>query len=109
MNDSSVSKKANFQGEISFLEPMFRRENQSLAIRGFGRYYGSYQVPLAIERRLGGEVTIGRKFITYKNLSGSLGFGMEHVSLSEGNQSKIMTQYAMRGIPWSERKKEMAK
>ena len=30
MNDSSVVSKANLQGEISFLEPMFKRENQSL-------------------------------------------------------------------------------
>ena len=107
MNDSSVSHKANFQGEVSFLEPMFKRENQSLSIRGFGRYYGSYQVPLAIERRIGAEVTIARRFKTYKNLSGSLGFGVEHVNLTEGDRNKIATQYRLRGYSWSERKKEM--
>ncbi len=107
MNDSSVSHKANFQGEVSFLEPMFKSENQSLAIRGFGRYYGSYQVPLAIERRFGGEVTIARRFKTFKNLSGSLSFGAEHVSLSEGDLSKIRMQYAYAKMPWENRKKEM--
>ena len=107
MNDSSVSHKANLQGEISFLEPMFKRENQSLAIRGFGRYYGSYQVPLAIERRIGGEVTIARRFKAYKNLSGSLSFGAEHVNLTEGDRAKIQAQYASRGYSWSQRKKEM--
>ena len=107
MNDSSVSHKANLQGEVSFLEPMFKRENQSLAIRGFGRYYGSYQVPLAIERRIGGEVTLARKFIAFKNLSGSLSFGAEHVHLSEGDEGKIRAQYAARGYSWTERKREM--
>ena len=107
MNDSSVSRKANLQGEISFLEPMFKRENQSLAIRGFGRYYGSYQVPLAIEKRFGGEITIARKFSTFKNLSGSLGFGVEYVKLTESDEAKIRAQYASRKMAWSERKKEM--
>jgi len=107
MNDSSVINKANLQGEISFLEPMFKRENQSLAIRGFARYYGSYQVPLAIEKRFGGEVTLARKFITYKNLSGSIGFGVEHVSLSEGDKDKIYSKYVKRGIDWANRSKEL--
>lgn len=107
MNDSSVSKKANLQGEISFLEPMFKRENQSLAVRGFGRYYGSYQVPLAIERRFGGEMTISRRFVAYKNLSGSLSLGIEHVNLTEGDEPAIRAHYAARGFSWSDRKKEM--
>ena len=107
MNDSSVSHKANLQGEISFLEPMFRRENQSLSVRGFGRYYGSYQVPLAIEKRFGGEITIARRFKTFKNLSGSLGFGVESVQLSEGDVNKIRAQYAVRNMNWADRKKEM--
>ena len=107
MNDSSVVNKANFQGELSFLEPMFKRENQSLAIRGFGRYYGSYQVPLAIEKRFGAEATIARKFITYKNLSGSIGFGVENVDLSEGDVDAIRRKYAVSGINWIQRDKEL--
>lgn len=107
MNDSSIVNKANFQGELSFLEPMFKRENQSLALRGFARYYGSYQVPLAIEKRFGAEATIARKFATYKNLSGSIGFGIEDVHLSEGDETKIRSKYLARGIPWSERSKEL--
>lgn len=107
MNDSSVVSKANFQGELSFLEPMFKRENQSLALRGFARYYGSYQVPLAIEKRFGAEATIARKFITYKNLSGSIGFGAEYVDLSEGDEAKIKSKYLARGISWDKRKEEL--
>ncbi len=107
MNDSSVINKANFQGELSFLEPMFKRENQSLALRGFVRYYGSYQVPLAIEKRFGAEATIARKFTTYKNLSGSIGFGVENVNLSEGDEGKMRAKYFERGIAWSNREKEL--
>ena len=107
MNDSSIVEKANFQGELSFLEPMFKRENQSLALRGFARYYGSYQVPLAIEKRFGAEATIARRFSTYKNLSGSIGFGLESVSLEEGDAARMKAKYAQRGIAWANREKEL--
>lgn len=107
MNDSSVVKKANLQGEISFLEPMFKRENQSLLIRGFGRYYGSYQVPLAIEKRFGGEFVLSRQFITYRNLSGSLGFGVENVDLSEGDSAESRLRYRLAHMDFSQRKKEL--
>ena len=107
MNDSSVAKKANLQGEISFLEPMFKRENQSLMVRGFARYYGSYQVPLAIERRLGGEFTLSRRFSTYKNLSGSIAFGVEDVHLSEGDFSKISEKYRLANMDIAQRSKEL--
>ncbi|MBE7708252.1 MAG: hypothetical protein E7Z88_06060 [Cyanobacteria bacterium SIG27] len=107
MNDSSIVDKANFQGELSFLEPMFKRENQSLALRAFARYYGSYQVPLAIEKRFGAEATIARKFTTYRNLSGSLSFGVESVNLSEGDATKMQAVYAQRGVNWANRKNEL--
>lgn len=107
MHDSSVVRKPNLQGEISFLEPMFKRENQSLSVRGFARYYGSYQVPLAIEKRFGGEVNIGRRFITYKNLSGSIGFGAESVNISEGGRRAMQKRYAKRNVDWSKREKEL--
>ncbi|MBR1617551.1 BamA/TamA family outer membrane protein, partial [bacterium] len=107
MNDSSIVRKPTLQGEISFLEPMFKRENQSLSIRGFGRYYGSYQVPLAIERRIGGEVTIARQFVAFKNLSGSIGLGAEHVNITEGNLTEARAQFNKAGIPWSRRREEL--
>jgi outer membrane protein assembly factor BamA len=86
---------------------MFKRENQSLALRGFARYYGSYQVPLAVEKRFGAEATIARRFTTYKNLSGSIGFGVESVTLEEGDGAQMRTRYAQRGIDWSNRSKEL--
>ena len=107
MNDSSVVSKANLQGEISFLEPMFKRENQSLSVRGFGRYYGSYQVPMAIEKRFGADVVIARKFIAYKNLSGSLGFGVESVSLDEGDEYKMRAKYREHNVSWNKRSDEL--
>ncbi len=107
MNDSSVVNKANLQGEISFLEPMFKRENQSLGARGFVRYYGSYQVPLAIERRIGGEITLARKFTAYRNLSGSIGFGVENVDLKEGDETNMRARYALSRTPWALRSQEL--
>ena len=84
-----------------------KRENQSLALRAFARYYGSYQVPLAIEKRFGAEATIARRFKTYKNLSGSIGFGVESVSLSDGDAAAVKRRYAKHNIAWSNRQKEL--
>ncbi len=107
MHDSSVLRRANLQAELSFLEPHFKSENQSLGFRAFARNFGSYQVPLAIEERYGGDITISRAFKNAKNLSGNFGIGVENVHLKEGDWKKISNLYNKRGIPLSEREKQL--
>ena len=51
MNDSSIINRPNLQAELGFIEPHFKSENQSLGFRAFVRNFGSYQVPLSIEKR----------------------------------------------------------
>ncbi len=107
MHDSSVLRRANLQAELSFLEPHFKSENQSLGFRAFARNFGSYQVPLAIEERYGGDITISRAFKNAKNLSGNFGIGVENVHLKEGDWGKISNLYNQRGVPLSEREKQL--
>ncbi len=107
MHDSSVLRRANLQAELSFLEPHFKSDNQSLGFRAFARNFGSYQVPLAIEERYGGDITISRAFKKAKNLSGNFSVGVENVHLKEGDWSKISSLYNQRGIPLSEREKQL--
>ena len=58
MNDSSIINRPNLQAELSFIEPHFKSENQSLGFRAFVRNFGSYQVPLSIEKCYGADVTL---------------------------------------------------
>jgi len=107
MHDSSVLRRANLQAELSFLEPHFKSDNQSLGFRAFARNFGSYQVPLAIEERYGGDITISRAFKNARNLTGNFGIGVENVHLKEGDWGKIVNLYNSRGIPLSEREKQL--
>jgi len=107
MSDDSVVERANLQVELSFFEPYFRNEYNSLGFRAFGRKFGSYQVPLAVEERIGADVTLYRKFKAYRNLTGSLAFGFEDVNLKEGDITKIRNLYAHRGIDFAERQRQL--
>ncbi len=107
MHDSSVVNRANLQAELSFLEPHFKADNQSLGFRAFVRNFGSYQVPLAIEERYGGDITISRAFEKSKNLSGSFSFGVENIHLKEGDGTEIANLFNKHGISLSEREKQL--
>lgn len=108
MSDESVIQRPNLQVEASFFEPYFKNPYTSLAVRGFGRNFGSYQVPLAIEERFGLDATVYRKFKAYKNLTGSLSFGFENVNLKEGDWGQIVNMYTSHGIPIEAREDQLA-
>ena len=107
MSDSSTLDHANLQAEVSFFEPRLKGTDNSLLVKAFGRDFGSYQVPLAIERRYGAEAVISRPFKTYKNLMASFKFGGEYIKVKEGDFNKIASLYAAHNIPISERSKQL--
>ncbi|MDR1169155.1 MAG: BamA/TamA family outer membrane protein [Heliobacteriaceae bacterium] len=107
MNDSSVMKRMNMQAELSFFEPYFLNADTSLMSKLFYRDFGSYQVPLAIERRLGGEVTVAHRIKSNRNMTGTFSLGMENISLTEGDAGKIAGLYSKYNIPISERAKQL--
>lgn len=107
LSDSSALKRANFQAEISFIEPRFLSSNTQMMIRGFGRDYASYQIPLAIEQRYGGEIAFSRKLTSAKNLYGSISLGVEHVKMKEGDYDQIAWLYNIYGIPISQRAQQL--
>lgn len=108
MSDDSVIDEPNIQAELSFLEPYFKNKNTSLGARAYLRHFGSYQVPLAIEQRIGAEVTLAKRFTAYKNLSGSISFGVENVNMKEGDEAGIRRLYDAHAIPWSNRRDQLA-
>ena len=107
LNDSSVQNHTNLQAELSFFEPYFFNADNSLMAKIFFRDFGSYQVPLAIERRIGGEVTVAHRVKSNPHLNATLSLGVEHVDVREGDKKGITRLYNRYNVPISERAKQL--
>ena len=92
-NDSSVVDKAPLQFEANFVEPRLKNTLNSLRLTAFARDLASYQVPLGIEKRFGGEAEIARPIKKVPNLAGSISMGVEKVKLSEGDEAGIKQKF----------------
>lgn len=103
LNDSSVKDHMNIQAELSFFEPYFFNSENSLMAKIFFRDYGSYQVPLALERRIGGEVTVAHRIKSNKRANATFSLGLENVDVREGDFKKISSLYNKNHIPISKR------
>lgn len=107
LNDSSIKRRMNLQAELSFFEPYFFNADSSLMSKLFYRDFGSYQVPLAIERRFGGEVTVAHRIKSNRHATGTFSLGVEHIDVSEGDFNGISNLYHKYNIPISERAKQL--
>jgi outer membrane protein insertion porin family len=107
LNDSSILDRMNFQAELSFFEPYFLTADNSLMNKLFFRDFGSYQVPLAIEKRFGVESTIAHKVKSNQHLTSTFSLGLEHVKVEEGDDGEIAQLYSKYNIPISERAKQL--
>ena len=107
MSDSSVLNRANMQAELNFFEPQFLNADNSLMGKVFYRDFGSYQIPLAIEQRLGADITIAHKMRSSKNLTSTFSVGLENVHLREGAEGEIRELYNKYHVPIAERAKQL--
>jgi len=107
MNDDSVIDRANVQLEAGWFEPYFKSRENALGARVFYRDYASFQIPQAIEKRFGGEVTFSRRLKTFRNLTASLGLKFENVNIDEGDYGKIKALYDAHKIPISLRDEQL--
>lgn len=107
LNDSSVKDHMNIQAELSYFKPYFYNADTSLNTRIFFRDFGSYQVPLAVERRYGGEVTLAHKLKFNRHATATFGLGAENIDVKEGDFNGISALYRKYGIPISERAKQL--
>lgn len=108
LSDASIKRRINYQTELSFFEPYFLNENNSLMAKMYFRELGSFQVPLAIERRFGLMSSVEHKVKGIENLSTGIGFGFENIHLKEGDFKKIASMYANSNINIAKRKEELA-
>lgn len=107
MSDSSIKSHMNYQAELSFFEPHFLNSDNSLMSKIYYRDLGSYQVPLAMERRIGLEGTIAHRLKTNRNMSATLTGGVEYINLDEGDANGIANLYRAHGLDIAERAKEL--
>ena len=107
MSDSSILNKINYQAEISFFEPHFLNADNSLMSKIYYRDLGSYQIPLAMERRIGIEGTLAHRLKTNRRMSSTLTIGGEYIDLSEGDSAKISNLFRAHGLDIADRAKEL--
>lgn len=107
LSDASIKNRMNYQLELSFFEPYFLNADNSLMSKLYYRDMGSWQVPLAIERRFGINAGVEHKVKGYDNLTTNFTAGIEHISLSEGDFNKISQLYALRNLDISQRAKQL--
>ena len=107
MSDSSIKSHMNYQAELSFFEPHFLNADNSLMSKIYYRDLGSYQIPLAIEKRIGFESTIAHRLKNNRNLSSTFTTGFEYIHLSEGDANNINALYQKHGLDIKERAKQL--
>lgn len=93
LNDASIKNHMNYQVELSFFEPYFLNADNSLMSKLYFREMGSWNIPLAIERRIGFKTGIEHKVKGYDHLTTSFTAGVEHIGLKEGDFNKISRLY----------------
>ncbi len=107
LNDASIKRRMNLQAELSYYKPYFFNADTSLLSKIYYRDFGSYQVPLAIERRLGAEMTVAHRMKTNKHITSTFSLGVENVHVSEGDFGKIASLYNRYNVPITERAKQL--
>jgi outer membrane protein insertion porin family len=95
--DQTQANRRTYQFDMSWSTPELGKSGNSLAVNLSGRDFGSFNVPLAVERRLGGGLTVARAFESIPNTSGSLGLRLENVTLREGAGNTLTQDFPLAG------------
>ncbi len=107
MSDTTVKNHMNFQAELSFFQPYFLNADTSLLSKIFFRDFGSYNVPLAVEDRIGIEASMSHRMKNNPNLSTTFAVGVENINVREGDRDRIVGMYRAKNINIAERAKQL--
>ena len=107
LNDASIKNHMNYQAELNFFEPHFINADNSLMAKLYFREMGSWNIPLAIEQRIGFKTGVEHKVKDSEHLTTSFSAGVEHIDLKEGDFNKISQLYALNHLNISERAKQL--
>ena len=108
LSDASIKNHVNYQAELSFFEPYFLNADNSLMAKLYYREMGSWNIPLAIERRVGIRTGIEHKVQGYDHLTTSFSLGAEHINLKEGDYNRISQLYSMHNLNIANRAKQLS-
>lgn len=108
LNDASIKNHMNYQVELSFFEPHFLNADNSLMSKLYFREMGSWNIPLAVERRIGFRTGVEHKVKDIDNLTTSFTAGVEHIGLKEGDYNKISQLYQMHNLDIKNRAKQLS-
>lgn len=107
LSDSSIKNHMNYHVELGFVEPHFLNADNSLMSKIYYREMGSFNVPLAVERRIGANVGVEHKIQGYDNLKADFLLGAEHINLKEGDFNKISQLYNRYNLDIKDRAKQL--
>ena len=107
LSDASIKNRMNWNLEMNFFEPYFINADNNFASKLYYRDLGSYQIPLAIERRWGFNNILEHKVRGYDNITTNLALGYEYIHLREGDYAKISEIYRQSHINIARRKEQL--
>jgi len=107
MSDASIKNHMNYQAELNFFEPYFINADNSLMSKLYFREMGSWNVPLAIEQRIGLRGGIEHKVGGSENLKTSFSLGIEHINLKEGDLNRITELFARNNLNMAYRSRQL--
>ncbi|MDD3593401.1 MAG: BamA/TamA family outer membrane protein [Candidatus Gastranaerophilales bacterium] len=107
MSGSDVLNRADFQFEAKLTEPRLMGTMISMDNTVYGSSWASFQIPLAIEKRIGGSIEFAKPLKKYPHLIAGLGFGMEFDKVEEGDEAQARQRFLAHGIPFSERAEQL--
>ncbi|HSA06819.1 MAG TPA: BamA/TamA family outer membrane protein [Candidatus Gastranaerophilales bacterium] len=107
LSNNGVLDDSPVQVELKFIEPRLMQSMNSLQVSAFMNNMASYQVPLSMEKRIGGMVELARPIKDIPNLAGSINLGVEDVRMKEGDATEIARLFAEKNINIDERAKQL--
>lgn len=107
MSDTTVKNHMNFQAELSFFQPYFLNADTSLMSKIFFRDFGSYNIPLAVEDRIGVEATMSHRMKSNPNLLSTFSVSAENIHLREGDKERITRMFKGKRMDIKERANQL--
>ncbi len=103
-NRNTQANARTFQFDVGWSDPDFMNTANSLSANVYGRDFGSFNVPLGVERRIGAEVAWGAPFRDYRHTSVGLSLRGENVSLRDYANDGDLKEF---GLTKDERKDQL--
>jgi outer membrane protein insertion porin family len=103
-NNSTILNRRVVQFQTSWFNPSVNNTDNSLGANVFVRDFASLNIPLSLERRIGGDVTWSKPLYFRDGAAMSLTLGGENIRMQEGVDQARLNQY---GLTTAQRSKQL--